>query len=186
MIVCPVCEHPQAQGTSCDNCGKQLVAAQPVAVVAAPMAELELTQHADGAPAIPVQTMADLEVTRLRTGPDLPAQAFAELERHQTAPVAALPLEAVPELDRGREQDDGVRTAAPVGAVPCRYCRHVQASGLFCDSCGMRLPKVPAPAASAKGAAASDGPLLVICGCGAKAFPGTRCGSCGAKIPASA
>ncbi len=185
MIVCPVCEHSQVQGSVCDNCGKQLRAVVTDEPLVARLAELEVTPHAGGQVAVPVERVADLELTQVRSGPDLPAQSLPELDRHQIAQVGAVQVERVAELDLGREQDDGVRTQAPVGAVTCRYCRTVQASGLFCDSCGMRLPKVDRAAAAAAAARASDATAFVICGCGAKAVPGSRCGSCGGRVSAS-
>lgn len=181
MIICPVCEHQQAQGAVCDNCGKQLVAVPAPPAFAAPMPELELTSLPGGNPAIPVQPIPDLELTRQRTGPDLPVQPVPELERHQAPAIRGMQVERMADIDLGRAQDDGVRTAAPVGAVTCRYCRNVQAAGLFCDHCGMRLPKVQA--AKPQASAPSD-TSLVICGCGAKAIIGRRCGSCGARTVA--
>lgn len=184
MIVCPVCEHQQSAGAACDNCGKVLTVVKQAEAPVATMAELERTAVAAGVRvAAPVETLAELELTKLKVGPDLPAQQLAELDRHQIAPAGAVAVEAVPDLDRGREKDDGERTQVS-DQITCRYCRNVQAQGALCDKCGMRLPKL-AGAASGKGAAA-DGVALVVCGCGAKAILGRRCGSCGAKTESEA
>jgi hypothetical protein len=65
MIICPVCEHQQAQGTECDNCGKALQAPRPVAVAAVPMMELEQTHHAGGRVAVEVPIIPELDSTRV-------------------------------------------------------------------------------------------------------------------------
>ena len=121
---------------------------------------------------------------KLKAGPDLPAQQVPDLDRHQTAPAGAVAVQAIPDLDRGREQDDGQRTQL-TDQIVCRYCRNVQNTGALCDRCGMRLPKLAtAAAAPKKGSADPDGVVLILCGCGAKAIVGRRCGSCGAKTEA--
>ena len=184
MIVCPLCEHPQPQGDECEACGKVLVAAGVAAEVPVQrLAELQETV-VEGGPAArvaPVQPMTELEATRIRTGPDLPAAPMTDLELGRLAPVGEVKVEAVPELDRARVQDLDPRTALPIGAVTCRYCRNVQAVGLVCDKCGMRLPKAPV-------AAAAEGPLAAVVwtrckSCGAKARANLPCGDCGRPVP---
>src|SRR3954452_2657394 len=99
MIICPVCEHSQAQGSTCDNCGKQLVLEVQDAPPVVAMADLEVTPHATGRAAVPVETIADLEATKVRSGPDLPAQAMPELDGHKIAAVGAVAVEKVADLD---------------------------------------------------------------------------------------
>ncbi|MHB8873578.1 MAG: hypothetical protein ACYC8T_07820 [Myxococcaceae bacterium] len=187
MILCPVCEHQQAQGSECEQCGKALVVTAVAPVAVQRLAELEGNPIAGGeaARAAPVQQIADLEVNRILSGPDLPAMAVPDLERAQVAPVGAVQVEAMADLDLGREKDLDPRTAAPAGAMTCRYCRNVQASGLFCDKCGMRLPRTQAPAG-----AAAAGPKKFVqtvwtrCkSCGAPAKAGEKCGDCGRDVP---
>jgi hypothetical protein len=149
MIICPVCEHQQAQGDECDNCGKKLQAPRAAAVAVAPLPELEQTLHVGGRAAVEAVPMAELDQTRQKAGPDLPVQVVQDMETTRAAPIDKVSVEAVPELDTGRAADDGVRTAAPVGPVICRYCRNVQAEGMVCDRCGMKLPRVRPTAAAA-------------------------------------
>jgi hypothetical protein len=147
------------------------------------MPELEQTRQAAPA-AVPVQPLGELERTQLARGPDLPAQALPELERTQLPKAPNAPAPPVPDLDLGRAPDDGVRTAAPTGAATCRYCRNVQASGLVCDKCGMRLPKVIAPAAApAKARGRDDEPVYVRCKCGVRTRAGEPCNSCAVMVP---
>jgi hypothetical protein len=192
MILCPVCEHQQAQGTECEQCGKALVAVAQAAVVVQKMAELEgsIVAGADVAAAAPVQQIAELEVNRLVSGPDLPASQVPDLERASIAPLGDVPLEQVADLDLGREKDLDPRTVAPTGAVACRYCRNLQPDGMFCDKCGMRLPRAPSPEAA--GSAAKDpaakanwvDAVWTRCkSCGAPAKAGTKCGDCGREVP---
>ncbi len=185
MILCPLCEHPQEAGDTCDNCGKQLSAPRPTAVATAPLAELEQTELPAARAPVAVSALAELEQTRAGRV-EVPVQALPEVERTGAAPVQAPPVQPLPELDLGRAADDGVRTAAPTGAITCRYCRNVQAAGLLCERCGMALPKAKAPAAAARGAApvrAGDTVWTRCRKCGATARGGERCGDCGHAVP---
>jgi hypothetical protein len=182
MIVCPVCEHQQAQGAACDNCGKVFGNVKPPPSAVAPMPELEGTHH--GAAEIgQAQPVEGLEATRMRAGPDLPPMPVPELDRHQAPTDDFVPVLPMDELDLGRAPDDGVRTAAPVGAVTCRYCKAVQAEGAVCNKCGMRLPKVAAPAASTSARKAGAGESTRCRKCGAPAKTGAKCGDCGQPVP---
>ncbi len=185
MIVCPVCEHQQAAGFECENCGKQFAKPRTAAVPVAPMLELEQTRLVRPGLNVASEPMAELERTRMQSGPDLPAQRVVDLEATSVPKVGAVPVQAVPELDLGREQDDGQRTAAPVGAVICRYCRNVQEAGLLCDKCGMRLSRVAAaPASASPAAAAGEGEWTRCKDCGSRARRSTRCSNCGNEVPA--
>jgi methionyl-tRNA synthetase len=77
-----------------------------------------------------------------------------------------------------------VRVALPTGAITCRYCRNVQATGSICEKCGMRLPVVII-VPQATGAPAKKGePVSARCrACGAPAKAGERCGDCGNLLP---
>ncbi|MDQ3265685.1 MAG: hypothetical protein M3Y59_18845 [Myxococcota bacterium] len=184
MIVCPVCEHQQAAGFECENCGKQFVKPTTAAVPVAPMLELEQTRLVRPGLNVASEPMAELERTRMQSGPDLPAQRVVDLESTSVPTVGAVPVQAVPELDLGREQDDGVRTAAPVGAVICRYCRNVQETGLLCEKCGMRLSRVPSAPASVQTATAGEGEWTRCKDCGSRARRASRCSNCGNEVPA--
>ncbi len=182
MIVCPVCEHPQAAGEACDNCGKQLVVAKLVAAPVTVLPELEETHHRGGQANVVSERLAELDQTQHLKGADLPAQALPELERTRAADAGAVAVERMGEMDAGRFLDTEAKVAAPSGAVTCRYCRNVQADGMMCEKCGMRLPRAAAPVAKKTGPAA-DG--LVDCGsCGVRSLPGRRCASCGVAVPA--
>lgn len=178
MIVCPVCEHQQLSGFECENCGKQLaqknVASAPVQV----LPELEQTRVVAAGLNVAVQALPELERTQMQAGPDLPAQRVADLEATASGKVGAVQVAPVPELDLGREQDDGQRTAAPTGSVMCRYCRNVQAAGLLCEKCGMRLPRAAVAPVAAKGPAV-EGEWTRCRDCGSRAKFNTRCGNCG-------
>lgn len=186
MIMCPVCEHVQQHGGECDRCGKLLAAVAPAEVPVAPLPELEVTRHAGTGGALPTQALPELESTAVRSGPDLPPESIQDLEHTRAEPVAVAAA-ALPELERGREEGDGTRTAAPTGAVTCRYCRNVQAEGMFCDRCGMRLPRVAVRAErSASGVDVRSGADAVWTRCrrcGAVARGGRRCGDCGHLVP---
>jgi ribosomal protein L32 len=185
MIICPVCEHQQAQGDECDNCGKKLQVPKVVAPTAVPtLPELEQTHHSEGRVAVEAPLMTELENTRQQSGPDLPPQMVPDVETTRTAPIGAVSVEAVADLDTGREADDGVRTAIPTGAVVCRYCRNVQPEGMVCDKCGMRLPRVrPAAGSAAAIKAAAEALLWLPCPkCRTPTRPNKICTVCGTRV----
>ena len=81
MIICPLCDHVQPEGTECDVCGKRFPL--PTAAAAAPIAtlpELEATPHAGGRAPVSVAVLPDLDLTRVRSGPDLPVQMVPDLQ----------------------------------------------------------------------------------------------------------
>jgi hypothetical protein len=184
MIICPVCEHQQAQGDECDNCGKKLQVPRAAAVAVPTLPELEQTQHLGGRVAVDAPTIPELDQTRQQAGPDLPPQVVQDMETTRAAPVGTISVEAVPELDTGRAVDDGVRTAAPTGAVMCRYCRNVQAEGVVCDRCGMRLPRprpAAAPGAKVTGISADDLTWVPCPKCRTPTRPNKICTVCGTR-----
>jgi hypothetical protein len=189
MIICPVCDHVQPEGTECDVCGRAFPkGTQPATAPVAPLPELELTQIQGGRAPVEAPALPDLDLTRQKAGPDLPAQVVQDLELTRTGDPGAVPVEQLMDLDTGRAPDDGVRTAAPTGSVMCRYCRNVQAQGLLCDRCGMRLPRarVAAPAATAKGRTGEDDVWLDCTMCHTPVRPGKVCSECGTRARAEA
>ncbi|MFL5348357.1 MAG: class I tRNA ligase family protein [Hyalangium sp.] len=189
MIICPVCEHQQAQGDECDNCGKKLQVPKVAAAAAVPtLPELEQTHHVGGRVAVEAPFLPELDHTRQQAGPDLPAQQVPEMETTRMAPIDKVSVEAVPDMDTGRAADDGVRTAAPSGAVICRYCRNVQAEGMVCDRCGMRLSRVRPTAAAApgKGGVATEDLTWLPCQkCRTPTRPNKICTVCGTRVVAA-
>jgi hypothetical protein len=186
MIICPMCEHQQAQGTECEVCGKKLTAVAPVAVAVATLPELEQTQLAGGR--APVQTAAipDLEVTRQQSVQNVAVQPVPELDTGRSVAAGNVLVAPMQEMDTGRAASDGLKTAAPSGAVVCRYCRNVQASGAVCDRCGMRLPKLRMErpqAASAK--VAQSGERAGCPRCHTPGYAGRACVTCGTLIPSA-
>jgi hypothetical protein len=182
MIVCPVCEHPQSQGTECEVCGKQLAPPRAVAVPVAPLAELEVTSHPVATQVAPAPLL-ELERTQLPAAALLPGAPMLDLEvlRAPAVTVAGQPL---PELEQHRAAPVLLQQApAPTGGAVCRYCRNVQAQGLLCDRCGMRIARVGAAAAPTAPAARGGEPQVVRHGCGAPTPAGRPCTSCGVFVP---
>lgn len=185
MIACPVCEHQQAAGEECENCGKRLVAAPNTAALPVQvLPELEQTLHT-GPGNVVAQPMPELEATKLTTPAQVPAERMQELEVNQVVrPGLAVQVEKMSDLDTGREAD-GAKTVAPTGPVGCRYCGNIQATGLMCERCGMRLPRAPVAAVAGTPAAKKfKDTIWVRCKkCAAKAKAGDRCGDCGQDVP---
>ncbi|MGC3998951.1 MAG: hypothetical protein QM767_16490 [Anaeromyxobacter sp.] len=172
MIVCPLCEHTQAQGDECEVCGRRFPAGVAVPVPVAPVEGLEATGHAPVHPA--AEQTPDLEATRFAAAQVAP-EVTPDIEATRAAPVAAVPLDVVPDLERisdGLPADEGVLLPPlPV----CRYCRTPAGPDeRICSRCGMRLPVFAvAPAVPA----AEEGR---VCGCGAR-VRGQVCPACGAR-----
>jgi hypothetical protein len=189
MVVCPVCEHPQASGIECEVCGKRFGAAPEAPVAIARIPELEATAVvASNAPAPPTAPIPDLERTRANTTPEVPVVPIPDLVRTRLNTAPEVPAAPMPGLESHAAAPVGPRTAAPTGVVTCRYCRNVQAKGLLCERCGMRLPKVARPGGEADAAAAAsakkkDDPVIVRHECGVKTPAGDRCTSCGVFVP---
>lgn len=170
MIVCPVCEHPQAGGAECEVCGKRLLDG-PAGVPAVPSVEgLEPTGFArvEAAP----ERLGELEPTAHAGGADAAPEPVT-LEATRVEPVH-VSVEPVPDVER---LSDAIPEDAPTEVplfVTCRYCRTEAMPGeRVCGRCGMRLPDF----GGARGAEAAP-PRL--CGCGAL-VRGTACPSCGAR-----
>src|SRR4051812_20454680 len=125
VIVCPICENPQAQGTVCDVCGKELAAPPRVDVPVARLAELEGTRLEGGNVAVAVAPIADLEATRSAAVAVGPVAALPDLERTMMEKVGAVAPQVLADLDSSRYVDTDAKVAAPTGAVTCRYCKNV-------------------------------------------------------------
>ncbi len=181
-----MCEHQQAQGTECEVCGKKLTAVTPVAVAVAPLPDLEQTQVAGGRAPVPaVATIPDLELTRQQPAPSVAVQPVPELDTGRSAAALNVMVAPIPDIDTGRAASDGVRTAAPAGAVVCRYCRNVQDTGAVCDRCGMRLPKVRMATPEASAAPAASGERTRCPRCHTPAHAGRACITCGTLVPSA-
>jgi hypothetical protein len=188
MSVCPICEHRQEFGLECEVCGKDLGdlgGLGPPPVAAERVEGLEVTVP-ERVGEVQVDLVGELEATAFEgaQGP-VGADVMPDLDTGRSANVGLVSVERIADLAQDRAVDDGVRTAAPTGAVMCRYCRNVQASGLICNTCGMRLPK-PAPPqptqASGSNVVYSRGDARCKA-CGAPATPAQRCSECGALTP---
>lgn len=181
MIVCPVCEHPQAEGAECEVCGKRLASGPSAADLAIPAVEgLEPTLHASAdATGEPVP---ELEPTLHD-----PAAAAAAITTDVTPGMEATRMAAVDvEVDQAPDVErigDGIPGDAPT-AVPtfltCRYCRTPAMPGeRLCSRCGMRLPVLAAGAGDAGGLVVP----LRICTCGTTVRPdASLCPACGARL----
>lgn len=180
MIVCPVCEHTQAQGPECEVCGK-LLAATPAAPAPAPAALEGLERTAQGGAEVGgVAPMAELEATRHAPAAMAVEDLVPDLEATGAAPVDVA-VAATPDVERTAHaalpEDDGL--ALPALPV-CRYCRTpATADERICSRCGMRLPVL---AAAPQAPAGAGGPEGHRCSCGLLLAPGTaRCPGCGAR-----
>jgi hypothetical protein len=170
MIVCPVCEHPQAQGLECEVCGKEFVPGEGAGAWVPPVDGLEPTRHGDVDAGD--ERLAEIEPTRYaRAQPiDDPTPG---IEPTLVAPVD-VPDDPVPGLERTEPEIPGdARTAIPP-FVTCRYCRTPAPPGeRVCGRCGMRLPTFEATVDEA-----ATPPRR--CGCGAE-IRGPRCPVCGSR-----
>lgn len=180
---CPVCDHEQAFGLECDVCGKELGGLGelgPPPVPIAPLEGLEQTSP-DRVGEVQVERIGELESTRM---PDVQVavQAIPDVDHGRAGPVGEVPVERV-DVMVDRVPDDGVRTALPTGAVTCRYCRNVQATGSICERCGMKLPVVIIVPQVQGVAIGRPEPVKTRCrACGAPATAGERCGDCGHEV----
>jgi len=181
MRPCPVCESP-VSGWTCEVCGKELGRPALAAAEAFPSLEgLELTEL-PGLPAagLPLETTPDLELTLRAEVRAVPADPVPGLEATESSGGPDVPAGGLADVDLGRETAAEAPTVVPAAAT-CRYCRNVQATGLFCDRCGMRLPRPMTPTEVASAAPVER----ITC---PRCFERTpadrpRCGACGALLP---
>jgi hypothetical protein len=180
MVVCPVCEHAQAGGLECDVCGKDLgdlgeLGPPPVASIQ--MEDLETTVPPRVGD-VPVERVAALELTSFRDTPVPAVDPMPDFETGRAPPVDAVAASTMAELADERARDEQPQTAPSSEAVTCRYCRNVQSTGVLCDVCGMKLPRVGVPFI-----AAPVGQAVRCRACGAPATSGQRCSECGVQQP---
>ena len=170
MIVCPVCEHSQAQGADCEVCGKQLLHGAAARPLVAPVEGFEPTRLEDVD--ADAETLPGLDPTGFAPT-DADAGPAPELDYGRAVPVD-VEVEPVPEVERASAEIPGdTATAVPTFAT-CRYCRTPALPGeRVCGRCGMRLPVYDAAASEpvAPGRRCSCGILVTgpLCpGCGAR------------------
>lgn len=140
MVICPVCEHPQASGDACDVCGRPLGDPGASALAVEPVEGLEPTRHAEVGDASP-DLIPDLEPTRADPAVDAPAgpAEWVEGTLHTAEFVltAGAEVEVEPTLHPPAPAEP---PRDPFSPEVCRYCRTPAAIGaVFCDRCGMKL-----------------------------------------------
>ncbi len=181
MIVCPVCEHQQAQGAECEVCGKRLVAGVSEADLAIPPVDgLEPTGFA-ATGAVAAEPVAELEPTARDadvTATVTAADVTPDMEATRAAPVD-VEVSPTPDVERTAAEIPGDAPTALPAFVTCRYCRTPAMPGeRLCGRCGMRLPAFGEAAA----ANAAVEPLR-LCTCGTAVRPDAAlCPSCGARL----
>lgn len=188
MVICPLCEHQQAFGFECDQCGKDLTALAGLGGLGPPPAQIVPIDGLDQTVAervgpVPTERVGDLEVTQF-ADVAVAVEAVSDLDTGRASQVGEVPVEPMIDLTLDRAVDDGVRTALPTGALRCRYCGHSQASGAACERCGQRLPAASTEAAPAQRRATGQVEKVRCRSCGAPAVAGGRCGDCGREVPA--
>ena len=170
MIVCPVCEHAQAQGAECEVCGKRLVWGPAGIPVVPPVEGLEPTHHA--AADVREEVAPDLESTR-HAFAEAGALPAPDLDTGRAAPVD-VDVQPVPELERTGDTIPGDAPTAVPAVVTCRYCRTPAVTGeRVCGRCGMRLPVFESAPEDTTAAGRR-------CSCGLW-VTGAVCPSCGAR-----
>ncbi len=170
MIVCPVCEHSQAQGAECNVCGKELVQGAAAIEYVPPVDGLEPTRHDDVDAGS--ERLGELEPTRHARADPTDDPVF-DVEGTLAAPVDVV-VEPVPGLEPGGGESPGDAPTAIPAFVTCRYCRTPAPPGeRVCGRCGMRLPTFET-------AAGEEGAPPRRCGCGAE-IRGSRCPICGSR-----
>jgi hypothetical protein len=180
MNACPVCEAPVVARV-CDVCGHAFGEAGGPEQSVPQLEDLEVTGTSVGA--VSTVPLSDLEPTRLASATPAVAAVWPENEWERTA-VGEVPDVAaggLAELDTGREAPASEHTPPTLASVTCRYCRNMQASGLLCDRCGMRLPwSARFPTAVAP---QLNPDTLVRCQrCGERTYQRERCSSCGGVL----
>ncbi len=180
MVLCPLCEHAQAVGATCDGCGKSLVEQGAPTEAVAPLEGLESTRFDPIDATLPAEApMAQLAGHRA-PAVEIAASASLDVEATRFAWVRAFGPTPMLELERTRFEDESART--PVSSVvACRYCGNRQTEGALCDRCGMQLPHF----ARHLGSAASSEADIRCQICGVKGALSQRCRSCGAVILAA-
>jgi len=175
---CPVCEAP-VTGWMCEVCGKQVGPSPGASSLTVPLEGLEGTQLPPDGFGVTIEATPGLEPTATGPVPEIPGEPLADWEATRSGIVPDVGAGGMDDLDPGRAAPEGPPVVVPAVAT-CRYCRNVQASGLFCDRCGMRLPwRVTA----APSTAVESTERRVCKRCGERTpVPMERCGGCGALL----
>jgi hypothetical protein len=184
MPACPVCETDNPlTAVECASCGKVLRRPTEVPGFAPPIDGLERTLH-DPAEA-PVGQVPDLEQTALASRSLRAPEEPLEVERTRLEANGA-PENWSPgplELERGRDEDQGPRTPAPVDSGACPWCGAAGSSAV-CDSCGRHRARFFAPPLPPPDASARPPPTILLCpACFARVPAGVRCAECGVPLP---
>ncbi len=177
MIVCPVCEHQQPQGSECDVCGKRLATGVSERDLAIPAVDgLEPTQHARID--VAADRVAELEPTHHAAAAAFVDDVTPDLEATSAPPVDVEETAQVPDLERTAMEVPGDARTELAASPLCRYCRTPSIPGeRLCSRCGMSLPVVVSAAAAAAAAA------LRLCSCGTAVRAGAPlCPACGARL----
>ena len=162
----------------CEVCGHALPVAEAPEAPVAPLLDLEAVSVASPGPELG-PPLLELEPTRFAPTVAPESWSEGEWERSQPTGVPDVAAGGLVDLDSGREAP-AERTPPTLGPMTCRYCRNVQASGLLCERCGLRLPWGPALGGVAR---APEAELLVRCqACGERTYPHERCSSCGSVL----
>jgi hypothetical protein len=184
MPACPVCESDNPQtAVECASCGRVLRRPTEVAGFAPPLEGLEQTLQAPVDAA--VERVPELEQTalaprslRVPEGERLPVDRTA----HETDGAVQNWSPGPLEVERGRDEDSGPRTAAPVDSGACPWCGAASASAI-CDSCGRHRARYFAPPVPPPDSQASESDSVLCPACFARVAAGTRCAECGVPLP---
>ena len=183
MPACPVCDTDNPlTAVECASCGRVLRRPTEVPGFAPPIDGLDPTLHA--AAEVDVERVPELEPTAVATRSLRAPEERLEVERTPyEASGAAQNWSAGPlELERGREEDQGPRTAPPVDSGACPWCGAVSSSAV-CDSCGRHRARHFAAPLPPPDAPASALDAVMCPACFARVAAGARCAECGVPLP---
>ena len=178
MDACPVCETPRPPGAlECPTCGRIFEKAAEAALAELRLPDLEPTMVADPGLLAPQETVPGLETTALELGAAVAAvEPVPDLEATAAAPVAVGVVERPADLEPTAQAP--AEPKSQLGESRCRYCGNSgQPAGLFCDRCGMRLPRLREEPTAAAGAPVPEGVACRACGC--RRFVEGRRADCG-------
>jgi hypothetical protein len=164
MLECPTCGHVFSQAA--------------VEASVTPLADFEPTLVSVGA--VRTEVDPDLEPTAIGKVGAVALEAFPDLEATVIDPVRAAAGEVMPGLEPTAVADQDLPTEES-HLIRCRYCGNEgQAEGLFCDRCGMRLPREGLAAIVAAPSATAGKKCRA---CGSRDFsPEGKCMDCGVLL----
>ena len=147
-----------------------------------PLADLEPTRASDlSVLDVTIEATPGLEPTRFQGTEEVAQPPIAELEATAVGAVQVV-AELIPGLEPTRVTEEDLPSAL-LSELRCRYCGTTgQAQGLFCDRCGMRLPRLPGDAVEGR-VSVEEAPTCRSCG--SQRFAGGMCVRCGARAPSS-